>query len=99
MRNVKGGHLFVLGLLLVGVIGTSLMTDMPVPMENVDAWPHHDCCRYVRVWKQISTSTTWAEIRTGEFEDEVTYGWVREHRCDPFWHLEVWPHGNPCPDE
>lgn len=108
MRNVKGGHLFVLGLLLVGAIGTSLITDMPVPTENADASPRHECecIRTSQYW--VSAPTTW-DHRTGETSAGTTWGNIRsgttstgyyETRCDEHrtaWHWKFWDHSNGAP--
>ena len=98
MRSVKGGHLFVLGLLLVGAIGTSLITDMPVPTENADAWLIHSCdCRTVRVWVPHEI-TIWAAIRSGgEAGDGAGGYWETRRVCDrTINHWKFWNHGDPC---
>lgn len=111
MRNVKGGHLFVLGLLLVGAIGTSLIIDMPVPTENADASIRHECecIRTSQVWVETEDwdqntgdttgATTLGEIKSG---DTTSVGGYYETRCDEHrtaWHYwKFWNHrnGRPC---
>ena len=94
MRNAKGGHLFRLSLILVGFLVLSLMTDMPVPTENADAWARHSCCvEEVQVWIPYET-TTWGSVKS-----ESGSGGFWETRCaksEPFWHWKAWPHGDPC---
>ena len=61
---------------------------------DADAWPHHECCSTVLVWKQIGT---WGSIKAGTYTP--VYGYVPETRCDQgFWHWKVWPHSDPCSD-
>jgi len=94
MRNAKGGHLFVLSLILVGLIGLSLMTDMPVPTENADAWLRHSCCvEEVRVWVPYDY-TTWGAVKS---QHEGGGFWDTE--CvdsDTHWHWKAWDHGDHC---
>lgn len=95
MRNVKGGHLFVLGLFLVGVIGTSLITDMPVPTENADASFNHTCClEEVQVWIPYDL-TTWGAVKA---QHESGGYWRTEcTRTEKKRHWKFWDHSNGAP--
>ena len=97
MRNAKGGHLFRLSLILVGLLGLSLMTDMPVPTENADAWPRHECCvDEVRVWIPYE-NTIWGAIKSEHESGGYWDTWCR--RSKPKWHWKGWYHSSsedPC---
>lgn len=76
MRHAKGGHLFLLSLLLVGLLALFLMTDLPVPTETADAWFRHSCCvEEVQVWVPYE-NTTWGAIK-----GQHTSGGYWDTRC------------------
>ena len=97
MRNAKGGHLFFFSLIFVGLIGLSLVTDLPVPTETAEAWPRHSCCvEEVQVWIPYEY-TSWGAIKgqhpSGGF-------WETQcRRSKTKWHWKGWYHSSsedPC---